>query len=466
MAIGKSDIFTKISVLKALNDREDDKSNSLQSLRQRRDPILFLSDLIKTLFGGSTIGDFLVEMLVDNNEAINNDIKKGILKCFEQLYACKDAPIFPDFWFDIDAGLIIDINKIDKFKVLKTEPDSDGGKLIYGKDEAKDFNLFLYNTIQNGGARDFQSVFTVEYVTDVLPTGEEEEIAEAFKLVFNRNTVSNIGVFLETFLFQKNKIFDVKKLMAQVLDLISGIIKTLDTFDNDCIEQEEITNNLLDRYINVECEDVIDDSFFEFDNKDIQAFNENINSRKKGTFTLESCGVFEASFDNKKMALLLNQFEESTTKGKKKEIINSLLYNVLDTATSGMNNEDEEAARITLLEKILRFIFRVVAGTIVSPQILMLIGITNIFFKGTSNLKEIREFFKEHKQLILCIIRDAIVKTLLKYILKGIINRLKDLIKKDIENRLGERFRLIKAAINALLEVGAATLNSTNRLLN
>ena len=130
---------------------------SFPSINNDGNSIAFLTDLLKSLVGMEKLREVIIDTLAYKLDGMEISIKTAIKSSLKELVNCGVDPSIPSYIKSSGTGIKIETSKIDFFDVLKTNPLTQEGKLLYNDVQASpltssnDFNTFLYGTIQNDG---------------------------------------------------------------------------------------------------------------------------------------------------------------------------------------------------------------------------------------------------------------------------------------------------------------------------
>tara|TARA_R110000796_G_scaffold11198_7_gene37407 strand:- start:4700 stop:6157 length:1458 start_codon:yes stop_codon:yes gene_type:complete len=448
-------------------------TNSIESIIQEANSLDFLTDLLKALVGFEAIKETVVETLAYNLDDIEDEVKLALKKVFKSLVSCSINPSIPD-WF-IDDGLRIEIDKIDYLNILKIQPTSEAGKLIYNDvfsgSESTDFNTFLYQTIQAPGETGSwghvttnEDILNIEFndiVTDPLIPNNTLLIKPS--LVYSDGTKKLTD--LNNAYIDSIKLFESTKLINNIIDLIFGSISGLVNKDKRSLQNEIEIEEIINRIINADEEIIIDDSYFAFTNDEYLEIENKAELRRRGFKILHTCGDSKSEINVSLLTDLESEMEalsEETPTAELVEIKTTIIRNKIDElATASVENvldEDKQTGKINFIEEFLKKIMTSIVNVILSPKLILLFAINHKIIYGET-FENLEDFMKKNKWLLTLVlesVRDEIVNVLMEKVLKEIKKLVADnLIKTQIE-----RIKATKAQLASLTGVPKSVLRS------
>jgi len=230
IASEKGKIYGKIAALRVSTETFPKISsllNSIPSINKDGNSLNFLTDLIKSLVGFDALNDVIVETLTTNLDDIEVDIKVTIKKILKELVSCNINPSIPqDF---IDNGITIEVNKVDFLDIMRINPTSQSGKLIYNDvfsaSESTDFNTYLYNVIQGEGEELFWGHTTTD--EDILGVKFNESGLTNNTVTIKPSTYYSDNKMLTDFnnsYIDSVKLFNSVKLINNIIENVFGSI--------------------------------------------------------------------------------------------------------------------------------------------------------------------------------------------------------------------------------------------------
>ena len=416
-----------------------------------RDIIAILGDL-KLNELRARIVNWLVSVIEPLQKRIGDLIKSRLKSC----YTCKVEPSIYPWLFLTDPttnqdgiGWNVRAEDIDERCLLRIDPNSEYGKMKY--DDG--FNSFLWDVIQQSPATlpwvNPQNGRTIAHFTFL----ENSPISFVDGSVGNPQTTSpETNVFnVKIDDYYQNKtltdftieyidsilpLFDVQRLLGQSLDsTFNTISKELrEKTGDECIKKQAEVDALLDQLIEFgidEEEVIVDDSFFEFDDKSVVNIKENIKNKKSGKFAFtDCCNKKSAVISPQTLIDLNNQLSDpNINNGKKVEIIESSFDSIIRQSSNGVSAQDQDKAGFEVILKMIGNIMRDIWNLSNTPKNkwlnLFMEYVTNGDYpKSTVNLRSINEYYKltncVQKSLISEILKKLFWELLIPWILKNI----------------------------------------------
>jgi hypothetical protein len=422
----KKQIFGNIAAARTLVDNLPNlkTSSSFPSINNGGDSITFLTDLIKSLIGYDALVNKVVNILTYSLENIEVSIKTSLKLELKSIVSCGVDPSIPDFLKSTGEGININVNKIDFLDILKIEPDSQGGKLLYG--DSTDFNRFLYDTIQLDGT------------PQVWPTTGTGVISVKFNSTGSGNIPNNTLTINATPLYDSKTLtdlnndfinslvlFNTKDVVNRIIDGIFGSISISVNKTKKQLETEAKINNVIDCIVNSDDGDVISDDYFTFSNDEIYIHQEEADNRQKGIIKLECCNKIPASIPTSMLTDFTNEYNETTNIQEQKEVISKNLNIMANQNTINSENAtDKISIKLNFFQKIIEMIIKSIVGIILTPKVLIFFLVNyKIVYGLNATYEDPIDFIKKNKNLIKIItkkISEMILNELIAIALKEI----------------------------------------------
>jgi hypothetical protein len=419
----KKKVFGNIAATKTLTEGipKLKLSSSFPSINNGGNSILFLTDLIKSLIGYEALVETVVNILTNSLSDIEKEIKKALKLELKSIVSCGVDPSIP-VWVKSTSttGLVIEVNKVDFMDLLKVDPDSIGGKLLYG--DSTDFNRFLYDTIQlNGVTNTWNGILEVTFVA--VGTGNNPNNTFIIKAApgYDTKTLTDLNNdFVDSL-----KLFNSESIINRVIDTIFGSISVSVKKTTKQLENEAKINYVADSIINSDTEDSIDDTYFSFTNDEIYILQQEADFRQKGIVKLECCNKIAASVPVNMLTDLNTELTGATTSQQQKEVISTNLNKMADQTTLNSNNSgDNISIKLNFFQQIIQTLVKAIVGVILSPKIIMVFIINyKIIYGPDASYSDGVDFMKKNKNLIRNItksISSMIIKILVSIALKNI----------------------------------------------
>lgn len=437
----KRDIFSEVGACRSLNEGfpELQIGDSFPSISNDRDPIQFLTGLLKTISGPSINGPSISGPSngiggLSNNPIINcilttvskrtgdiESIIKFLLKnALKEYVSCKVDPSLPNFL--TSPGLDFRVDKIDLNNILKINPTSKAGQMLYKDPSAglnsDDFNTFLHKTLQTGNQENWENILNVKFNQAGNPNNTINVQADSSysKLSdFNNDYIDSI------------ELFNSEKLLTKIMDSIFGVVSADVNFSLDQLLPEEKVKNVVENINSTEDDQQIDSSFFSFSSPEIDEQERRARNRSNGIQELINCGnvASSVSFDTTKE--MHDQVKSATTKVEETKVITSKFDEISSEAGFNVPDKDKPTVELDFFDQIINNLHIAITNLILSPKVIMIFAINHKIVNGLSAAFDgVMDFMEKNKALIEDIvkeIRDIIVDCLLQEALK-LINQL------------------------------------------
>lgn len=432
----KKDLLQKIENLKATNEAFS-KIISFDSLSSvsKENALSFVMDLFVSMYGGKKMKSEFIKFLVSELQGLGDELFKYFKENIVKYYQCKTDTILPAAFFEFKT---YKVKELDFFGLLKVDPDSDLGKNFY-VNHIYNLDKVLYQAINDEGIEyNWQSILIVKYINQELyvklhPSLQGKTIYDFVNLYLN-NTV----------------FFDDIKIISDITDSIFGVVtsKLKDTISNfskknlaNQIELELILDNILDSL-------TVDDSFFTFDTEDV---NDRIEKRKSGYYEFVDCDINYVKYDYNLLQSFINDL---TNVSQYNEEIYTVNFDYMINQTSGtVLPSDKQAYSDNLFKMFFKTLIKSVSGSILTPKTILFIRLFANMSTSVSLSPDFKEFFKEHKNFLIDIIKKHIIQAVIKYLIFIIIREINELIRENNLKKEQEQLRLYILQIRSLLSI-------------
>ena len=445
----KKKIFGNIAAAKTLTEGlpKLKTSSSFPSVNNGGNSILFLTDLIKSLIGYSALVVAIVEILTHSLAIIEREIKQALKLELKNIVSCGVDPSLPAFIKSSGTGIIIEVNKVDFLDLLKTDPNSVCGKLLYG--DSSDFNRFLYDTIQNDGTPNTWAGI-IDVTFNSLGSGSIPN--NTFTIKANSSYDSKTLTDLNNDFIDSLTLFNSEGIVNRIIDIIFGSISVKIKKTTKQLETEAKINNVIDTMVNSDTGDAIDDSYFTFTNEEVYIQQLNADLRKKGILKLECCNKVAASVPVEFLTDFNNQMSAATTTAEKQEIISTNLNKMADQNTvNSKNPTDHISIKLNFIQQLINNLIKAIIGVVLSPKVIMIFLINyKIIYGPSATFSDPIDFIKKNKNLMKNIMKkisSLVIKILIAIALKKIAELVAAAVaKKQIEkgkNQLSQLLSLV-----------------------
>tara|TARA_Y100001937_G_scaffold126463_1_gene195799 strand:- start:1706 stop:3160 length:1455 start_codon:yes stop_codon:yes gene_type:complete len=440
---GKRNIFSKIAAVNALGNIPNGLVNSsFSSVNNKTNSTDFLIDLATALIGARALRDYVVDTISYRLPQIEEAIKEGLKLELKKLVSCDVNPSVPTWLKDTGDGVELKITDIDFFGIMKVNPESFEGGLIYTDAatgiNSKDFNTYLYNTIQTPGTpTNWGSSVTGTNIlkSEFIPSGTINNVIKYNTSVdySNKKLVEFNNDFIDSLsLFGNPDSLDSSKVITLILEELFGSISSVTKKSKKQIESELELKEVLDFILDSE-NDVVDDNFFDFDNPTLARIDRESNDRRKGIRELKTCGNLKVQVGSGVANQAITNIDATTTKVEEVSAIVDALNNAADVQASFASNDvNRETIRTNFFIEIVKKLQRVVMSAIMTPEFITLFAINHqiIYGQGSSYDGPI-DFVKKNRKL---------VKSIGKIVLNMLLNLLLNLVLLYITNLLKQKF--------------------------
>lgn len=445
----KKKIFGNIAAAKTLTEGLPKlrTSSSFPSVNNGGNSITFLTDLIKSLIGYGALVIAIVEILTNSLAIIEREIKQALKLELKDIVSCGVNPSLPAFIKSSGSGFVIEVNKVDFLDLLKTDPNSVGGKLLYG--DSTDFNRFLYDTVQNDGTPNtWAGILDVTF--NSLGSGSIPN--NTFTIKANPSYDNKTLTDLNNDFIDSLTLFNSEGIINRIIDTIFGSISVSIKKTTKQLETEAKINTVVDSMVNSDAGDVIDDSYFTFTNEQVYLQELSSDLRKKGVVKLECCNKVAASVPVSFLTDFNNEMTGATTTAQKQEIISSNLNKMADQNTVNSDNpSDHISIKLNFVQQLINTLIKAIIGVLLSPKVIMIFIINyKIIYGPSATYSDPIDFIKKNKNLMHNIMKKVsglIIKMLMAIALKKIAELVASAAaKKQIEkgkNQLSQLLSLV-----------------------
>lgn len=464
----KKEIFGNIAAARTLVDNlpKLKLSSSFPSINNGGDSVTFLTDLIKSLIGYEALVEKVVDILTHSIPDIEKSIKTSLKFELKGIVSCGVDPSMPDFLKSTGVGINIGVNKIDFLDILKIDPDSQGGKLLYG--DSTDFNRFLYDTIQLDGTPQTwpttgTGIITVRF--DSIGVGNNPNNSLTINTTPDYDTKKLTDLnndFINSLI-----LFDAKEVVNHIIDGIFGSISISVNKTKKQLETEAAINNVIDCIVNSDDDDVIDDNYFTFTNEEVSVHQQEADNRQKGIIKLECCNKVSASVPTAMLTTFTDEYNQTSNIQEQKVVISKNLNDMANQNTANSENPvDNISIKLNFFQKIIDMLIKAIVGIILTPKILIIFLINyKIVYGLTETYGDPIDFLKKNKNLIKSItkkITEMIINELIAIALKEIAILVSSAaVKKQIEkgkNQLSQLLSLVGVSQDIIRKIkGLAT---------
>jgi len=382
----------------------------------------------------------LLEILTEFLPQLIRILKEAIVAAIKEAMACGS-----DFVMPPSISFVLDVKNIDYNNIFKLNADSGEITDILFGEPNKDFDRFLYDTIQTPNLMNTWSGPNgpLLNVTFIQP-GQ-------LNLVVDTNySDKSFDDFLFDFM-SSIELFNKEKFIATMIDFFFSNITSQISPTIEQLLKEEQVNATIDKILNTDpCYDeiVFDNSFFSFSNDDLAKMESKAKQRKSGVVSLDlGCGVFDLniSSENENFSLIFNELKNSNDPVLQERKITQLLDKSQDLAVSASPDDEESIKNKMSFDFLLELPKVIIKNTIMTPKILGIYNLSNYIINNIPNIPEDgyefainnRVFFeyvsRESLAALVKIVFDKLKDLLLELIAKVVARLLKKLAEKKIK---------------------------------
>jgi|688.fasta_scaffold00011_211 hypothetical protein len=400
-------------------------SNSLPSINKLLDVIAFLMDLIKSVVGLEALKDKLINMLSYEMEGFELAIKKVLKTLIKEVFSCSISPTIPmDL---ITTGIDVDLSRIDFFNILKVNPDSVEGSILFG-DPNKDFNYFLSDTVELGTPNNWKNLLIVTYSPTGIVDGEVKNDVINIKIdpsYTNKSVFTFLNKFIDSirFLPEANTVPNIINTVFGTISSVAG--KNFITLKQDA-EFETLMNKILSNYDDTQVE--LDNTFIEFSNEERFKIEERALELQNGTVILKECEYAPSKVNLSSIQDLLVSLSGATTSGERKTILTKHLKILADESTENVGDENKKLGELTFFLNLIKGLVLVILKSIAGPAMILIFCIYLKLAYNTLNFNDLKEFIKTNLKFYLDMVKKIIIDTIQKTLLSFLFNVLKELI--------------------------------------
>ena len=444
----KKDVFGNIAALNVLNGGlpKLPDFNSFSSISNGTDSAQFLIDLLNSLVGFEALKEFVVDTISFKLPQIETSVKDGIKEQLKELVSCSVNPSIPNWFKYGEDGVETKVTDIDFFNIMKVNPESLEGGLIY-KDVLQgtlstDFNTYLYNTIQNNGdsknwgdstvgVNILETTFleTSTTANNVLKFTTSDDFKDKTLIEFNNRFIDSITMF------GAPNTLDSTIMVNMIIEELFGTISVSSNINKSKkqLKLEAEFKHVLDCVLDSE-DDIISDNFFTFDNPTLAKLDEEVNNKKNGVKFIKTCGNIPTSIDSSQLIDVQTTINATTLSGipnkqDESKAILAALENIADTQASFSNDpQDTLTIKTDFFTEIIKKLTRIIMSLVISPKFITLFAINHqIIYGQDGGYNGAVDFIKKNRKLIKNIskiIRDIILELLLSLVLKILMEKL------------------------------------------
>lgn len=473
----KQEIFGQIAALKTLNDGFPSflLSNSVPSINNKQDSLNFLVDLLKSLIGYEKLKDSLTDLLTHELDNIEIEVKKSLKLNLKKYINCNSNPKIPDSLkhqnvIPSSTGINLEVKKIDLIDLMHIEPTSQVGNMFYDDISSglnsTDFNTFLYNLIQDGNQQDWGNNSVNPIISlKFIENGTINNVINIKASQFYSTTINNKSLNdLNNDYIDSIKLFPSDKVISNIIDSLFGTISSLINKDIKTLTQEEEINSIIDKLMNANDTQLIDNSYFEFTDLEINNHQENATNRKNGIRKLITCNEIESSILFDTLSGITSNVASSQNIVDKKEIITNGFNIMANELSANAGDKDKQNVKLNFIDLLINKIIKAIINIVLSPKMILLFALNYKITNGNlSDYSTIKDFIQKNRQLFKSII-DTVKDIVIAYLLKLVLKEISRLIASQTIKNLTEQANNKKAQLLSLVGVPQETIKLITKL--
>ena len=423
-------------------------NNSLPSISNGLNAIAFLLDLIKSVVGVEALKEKLIDMLSYEVEGFELAIKKTLKSLIKEVFSCNISPTIPLSL--ISNGINFDLERVDFFNILKVDPNSVEGGVIYGNPD-NDFNYFLYDTIQLGSPNTWKNILVVTYIqTGALVDGQVKNNVINIKIhpsYVNKSIFTFLTDFIDSMRFLPET-----NTTPRIIDTVFGTISSSISKDYFSLKKEAEFEQLMDKilYNTVEVETEIDNTFFEFSNQELYDVEKRALLLQTGTLILEECQSVVSQVSLESVTNLLNSLSGSTTAGERKTILTKQLQILADESSQNVSEENKNISDLQFFLRLIKGLIIVILKTLIGPAMVLIFSIYLKLAYGNLNFNTLKEFIVNNSKFYVDMVKRVMIETIQKTLLRFLFNVLKEIILCNLVNNTKQMQKQFQSTMKGL----------------
>jgi hypothetical protein len=460
-------------------------TSSMPSINNNGNVVAFLTDLIKALDGYEELVDTVIDTITKYLGKIETEIKNALQLELKAIVSCGVNPSLPDYIKSTGTGIKFTLDKIDFTNILKIDPSSTAGGLIYtdltpNLIDSKDFNTFLYQVIQNDGSVNSwghqttgTDILTFQFKSvDITGVDANNTLTIKSAQAYDNKSLSDIN----NDFINSVTLFDSAKVLTKLVDNIFGTVSNLAKTSKNFLESKSKTNFIINKITNTEGNDILSDNFFDFSNKDKKFFEDEANLWKQGKAIYKTSGEFYAQVSDVSLKNMTKSVSGATTEAAKKDAIKKSLNDLTsqiskasNDATQLINNRnnqlkklsnkldsfskikvDHKALSLNFIQQIINDFVKVIVNVLLSPKIVTIFLLNfKIIYGPNETFSDPIDFIKKNRNLVKNVVK-RVSGIIIKILLQKVIKRITKLI---AESRYKKEIDKNKANISQLLSL-------------
>jgi F0F1-type ATP synthase assembly protein I len=456
----KKEVFGKIGAVKTLTEGlpKLKLSSSFASINNSGDVISFLTDLVKTLVGFEALVSSVIDTITHSLPRIEKEVKKALKVELKNIVSCGVNPSLPYWVKSTGTGINIQVKKIDFADILRTDPNSVAGQLIYNDIttplvNSTDFNTFLYGVIQDEGIEySWKNIITFKFVANGAPFGFSNNslIIKADQAYDNKTLTDLNNDFIDSLI-----LFNSDNVVNKVMDIIYGTVSSTIGKSFKQLESEAQINTIIDKMVANNDKNPIPDSAFSFTKEETYKQQAEALARKKGSINLKTTNDIPSSVPISQLTDFTQQFKSAGGNViQQKDAIKNGLTNMANASALNVPNPiDVVSSKLNFIQQIIVTLIKSIVNIVLSPKVILTFVLNyKIVYGPQATFTNGVDFIKKNKNLmnrIMKVIAEELIKILLAIALKEIAV----LVSKAMAKKQKEKVTLKLAQLQSLIGV-------------
>jgi len=456
----KKEVFGKIGAIKTLTEGlpKLKLSSSFSSINNSGDVISFLTDLVKTLVGFEALVSSVIDTITHSLPRIEKEVKKALKVELKNIVSCGVNPSLPSWMKSTEPGINIQVKKIDFADILRTDPNSVAGQLIYNDIttplvNSTDFNTFLYGVIQDEGIEySWKNIITFKFVANGAPFGFSNNslIIKADQAYDNKTLTDLNNDFIDSLI-----LFNSDNVVNKVMDIIYGTVSSTIGKSFKQLESEAQINTIIDKMVANNDKNPIPDSAFSFTKEETYKQQAEALARKKGSINLKTTNDIPSSVPISQLTDFTQQFKSAGGNViQQKDAIKNGLTNMANASALNVPNPiDVVSSKLNFIQQIIVTLIKSIVNIVLSPKVILTFVLNyKIVYGPQATFTNGVDFIKKNKNLmnrIMKVIAEELIKILLAIALKEIAV----LVSKAMAKKQKEKVTLKLAQLQSLIGV-------------
>ena len=449
----KREIFGDIAALNTLLDRMPklNKSSSLESVNNGKDPMKFLADVLVVLADLNALKNITIDVITYQLPRLEDEIKEAFIESLKENSGCDINPSIPDFFKSTGNGVNIPVKNVDFFEIMKTDPTTTEGKLLYSDVDAgvnsKDFNTYLNGTIQNNGTDELfgASVSGNDFIISRFDqTNVSGNNMLNFRASSNYDTDKSIVDWNNDYinsisLFGNPDSLDSKMMLNLILEELFSSFSSSNKVNKSKkqIKSEVEVKKVLQKII--ESDDLIQPEAYTFTNKELSEISVDVDNKKKGVLPANCCENVEIGIPESVIEDINNEFDLLGNNDKSAELnlVEKSLDDLANNQAEQSPTDDVDSIKYNFFKEIIDKLMLILMTQMISPKFVTLLMINFTISNGgqTPEYGSAIDLIKENEKVFKAI-KKRIVQSVIAIIL---IFVLRLYLKKLIQRKIGDK---------------------------